>query len=127
MTMSLETGRGELAASPPASPSSTIPEGYARVTLSRTDGMDVQQREIYAQIDQGPSRTLAFGTVVAVDLPAGPHRLRANNTLFWKGVEFSLAAGEQIEFALINRSGLLGLALLAILGVAPLRLAIERR
>ena len=102
-------------------------EGRARVTISRTDGSDVQQRQIYARIDDGPSHTLIFGDSVTLDVPAGEHRLRANNTLFWKTVTFTAAAGQHIEFALINQAGVLGLGLLALLGVAPLTLAIERR
>lgn len=108
-------------------PNQTIPEGLARVRFSRTDATDVQQRQIYVRIDDGPSHTLVFGDAVTVDVPAGAHRLRANNTLFWKSLEFSVAAGEHIEYALINRSGVVGLGFLALLGVAPLTLSIERR
>lgn len=99
----------------------------ARITLSRTDSTDVQQRQIYARIDDGPSHTLVFGNTVTLEVPPGDHRLRANNTLYWKTVTFSVAAGQQVEFALINRSGVFGLGFLALLGVAPLSLAIERR
>ncbi|HKV98825.1 MAG TPA: hypothetical protein VJN96_03315 [Vicinamibacterales bacterium] len=99
----------------------------ARVTLSRTDRADVQQRQIYARLDDGPSHTLIFGDAITLEIPAGDHRLRANNTLFWKQVAFSLEPGDQIEFVLINRAGLLGFGFLALLGVAPLTLSIERR
>lgn len=110
-----------------APPSAPIPDGLARVTLSRTDGADVQQRQIYARLDEGPSQTLMFGDSITLDVPPGEHVLRANNTLFWKRVAFSVAAGQHVQFALINRSGVVGLGLLALLGVAPLTLSIERR
>jgi hypothetical protein len=105
----------------------TSPGPLAHVTLSRTDATDVQHRQIYVRVDDGPSHTLVFGDKVTVDIPPGQHLLRANNTLFWKRVAFSVAAGEAVEFAVINRSGVFGLGLLAMLGVAPLTLSIERR
>ena len=99
----------------------------ARVTLSRTDAADVQQRQVYARLDDGPSHTLLFGDTVTLEIPAGEHVLRANNTLFRKRVTFFLAPGQHVEFALINRAGLLGLGFLALLGAAPLTLSVERR
>jgi len=101
--------------------------GGGRVTLSRTDRADVQHRQIYAQLDDGRSHTLVFGDTVTLELPAGEHVLRANNTLFWKRVPFVLEPDQHVEFALINRSGLFGFGFLAVFGVAPLRLSIERR
>lgn len=98
-----------------------------RVTLSRTDSTDVRHRQIYARLDDGPSYSLIFGNAVTVEVPAGDHVLHVNNTLFWKRVAFFVAPGQQIEFALINRSGFFGFGFLALLGVAPLTLAIERR
>jgi hypothetical protein len=104
-----------------------VPEGSATITLSRRDQTDVQQRQIYARLDDGPTKTLIFGDSVTMYVEAGTHLLRANNTLFWKSVTFSVDSGEDVEFALINRSGKLGLGFLALLGVAPLTLSIERR
>jgi hypothetical protein len=98
-----------------------------RVTLSRTDATDVGQREIFARIDDGPTRRLQFGDAVTEEVAPGPHRLRANNTLFWKRVDFTLEPGDQIEFVLINRASAWALGFLALLGVAPLSLTIERR
>lgn len=87
----------------------------------------MQQRQIYVRLDDGPSQTLMFGDTITLEITAGAHLLRANNTLFWKRVAFFAAPDQQIEFALINRADLLGLGFLALLGVAPLRLSIERR
>jgi hypothetical protein len=105
----------------------SVSNELARVTLSRTDSADVQQRQIYVRLDDGPSHTLMFGDTLTLAIPAGQHRLRANNTLFWKQVAFSVAAGEHVEFALINNAGPLGLGFLTLFGVAPLMLSIERR
>ena len=97
------------------------------VTLSRRHDSDVRQRQILARIDNGPRLTLLYGSAVTSEVQPGAHLLRANNTLFWKRVRFGIEPGEHLEFILINRSGRLTLGLLAVLGVAPLFLRIERR
>jgi len=97
------------------------------VTLSRRHDLDVRQRQIVARIDNEPALTLLYGETVTAEVQPGAHLLRANNTLFWKRLRFGIEPGEHLEFILINRSGKLTLGLLALLGVAPLYLTIERR
>jgi hypothetical protein len=99
----------------------------ARVTVSRTDERDVQQRQIYARIDDGPTKTLMFGDAFTTEVAPGAHILKTNNTLFWKTVRFSIEPGEHTEFALINQSSKLAFGFLAVLGAGPLKLVIERR
>ena len=112
----------------PAGPEDvTNPSLPARVTVSRTDERDVQQRQIYARVDDTAQRTLMFGESFTLDLEPGPHILKVNNTLYWKTVRFAVEPGEQIEFALINVSSKLSFGFLAMLGAGPLRLVIERR
>jgi len=111
----------------PASQAASPRPVGTRVTLSRTDATDVGQREIFARIDDAPTRRLLFGESYSEDVAPGSHELRANNTLFWKRVTFTIEPGESIEFALINRGGAFAIGLLALLGVAPLSLTIERR
>ena len=110
-----------------SAPSGSAKPDAGRVTLSRTDGRDVQHRQIYARIDGGASHTLLFGDVVTVELTPGTHRLQANNTLFWKRVTFTLEPGQHVEFSLVNGSGKLAFGFLALLGAAPLTLSIEER
>jgi hypothetical protein len=105
----------------------TPPSSPARVTVSRTDQRDVQQRQIYARIDGSPQRTLMFGDSFTVEVEPGEHRLKTNNTLYWKTVPFTVEAGEQVEFALINVSSKMSFGFLAMLGAGPLKLVIERR
>jgi hypothetical protein len=99
----------------------------ARVTISRTDRSDVGQRQVIVRIDDGPRKTLTFGETVTRPLPAGDHVLHAHNTLVWKRVPFTLAAGEHVEFVVVNRPGRFTLGFLSLMGVAPLFLSIERR
>ncbi|HTC25023.1 MAG TPA: hypothetical protein VK688_11710 [Gemmatimonadales bacterium] len=109
----------------PAATRSPVTSG--QVTFSRTDPTDVGQRQIYVRVDEAPTRTLRFGESHTEVVTPGSHRLHANNTLFWKRVAFTIEPGEEIEFALINRAGAVAATLLALVGVAPLRLVIEKR
>jgi hypothetical protein len=106
---------------------SVAPPAGARVTISRADGRDVRHRQIYARVDEMATHTLLFGDAVTVDLAPGEHRLKANNTLFWKTVPFAVQPGEHLEFVLINRAPRGTMGFLALFGAAPLVLTIERR
>lgn len=110
-----------------ARPGEGDPDVRALVTISRDHANDSQQRQVIARIDDGASSTLLYGDRVTVEVPPGSHLLRANNTLFWKRAAFTIEAGEHLEFVLINRAGRLTLGFLAVMGVAPLFLDIERR
>jgi hypothetical protein len=97
------------------------------VTISRQHDDDVRQRQVIVRIDGGPTATLMFGQTVTFEVKPGLHVLRANNTLFWKKVRFAVEPGEHLEFVLVNRAGRLTIGFLALMGVAPLYLTIERR
>ncbi len=97
------------------------------VTISRQHEHDARQRQVIVRIDGGPTATLLFGQTVTFEVKPGMHVLRANNTLFWKKAAFAVEPGEHLEFVLINRAGRLTIGFLALMGVAPLYLTIERR
>jgi hypothetical protein len=103
------------------------PMDTARLTVSRTDHADVQQRQVIVSLGEGRTATLLFGESVDWDLAPGDHVLRANNTLVWKKVPFSLAAGEHAHFSVVNRASRFTLGFLSLMGVAPLYLTVERR
>jgi hypothetical protein len=97
------------------------------VTISRHHQNDVRHRQVVVRLDDRPKAVLLFGDSFTQEIQPGSHRLYANNTLFWKTVKFTVEPGEHLEFVVINRAGPLTLSLLAIVGVAPLYLSIERR
>ena len=99
----------------------------ARVTITRTSKADIGQRQVIVSIDGGSNKTLVFGESASFDIPPGEHALKANNTLFWKTVPFSAAPGEHVRFEIANRATPFTLGFLAVLGVAPLYLTLERR
>jgi hypothetical protein len=97
------------------------------VTITRTDPADVGVRQIVARIDDGPAVTLMAGDSTTIEVAAGPHRLRAHNTLFWKTVPFTAEPGTRIEFTVVNTSGFFSFGALALVGAAPLYLKVRWR
>jgi hypothetical protein len=97
------------------------------VTVHRTHDDDVRQRQVIVNLDDAPKVTLMFGESFTRDVPPGRHRLRFNNTLVKKVLEFDAAPGEHVEVDVVNHPGKLTLGFLSLLGVAPLFLRIERR
>lgn len=99
----------------------------ATITISRQSADDVPFREIFVSVDGEQIAVLSHGDVVSHDLPAGPHTLRAHNTLFWKTHDIVLQPGEHARFTAVNRAGWGSFGLLMILGAAPLYLTFERQ
>lgn len=101
-------------------------EQVATITVSRQDAEDAGIREIYVSVDGEQIAVLKNGEAVTHDLPAGPHRLRAHNTLFWKRLDVVLQPGEHARFRAVNKGGWGSFGFLMVLGAAPLYLVFER-
>lgn len=99
----------------------------ARVTISRTLATDVGQRQVYVSLDGERIATLLFGESVTREIAPGPHKVTLYNTLVWKTVRFETEPGAHVEFVFANRPGRFTLGFLALMGVAPLFLSVERR
>ena len=98
----------------------------ASITVSREANEDVGFREIFVQVDGKDVGMLRFGDTLSHELPAGPHRIRAHNTLFWKTHDVVLQPGEHARFVAINRAGFGTFGMLMFLGAAPVYLTFER-
>ena len=101
------------------------------VTIRRQALNDVGYREIFISLDgEKPERLLQYGDAVTLELPPGPHRLRAHNTLFLKTLDFTLAVGEHASFTAINRAGFGTYSALAFLigflGAGPFYLTLQQ-
>jgi hypothetical protein len=108
-------------------PEPILPGDIATLTVSRTLAGDVGQRQVYLDLDGTRVATLLDGQTFTCEIAAGPHRLRFDNTLQKKKMEFTATAGERVEYRLANVTGRFGLPFLALMGVAPLFLKIERQ
>jgi len=100
--------------------------GTAKVTVTRKHENDIRDRQIVVSLDGDPLATLLYGQQVSREVPPGPHRLKAHNTLFWKNIALDLRPGEHARFVVINRAGTSTFSLLGTLGVGPLYLTFER-
>ena len=98
----------------------------ARITVARRHKDDVRDRQIVVSIDGEPTATLLFGDILSREVEAGPHRLRAHNTLFWKTIRLELQPGEHARFIVVNRPGFGSYSLLGLFGAGPLYLRMER-
>ena len=98
----------------------------ASITVTREAREDVGFREVFVQVDGKDVGMLRFGDRLSHELPAGPHRIRAHNTLFWKTHDVVLQPGEHARFVAINRAGWGTFGMLMFLGAAPVYLTFER-
>jgi hypothetical protein len=102
------------------------PAEPARITICRQSPQDAGYREIFVSIDGEQVAMLEYGDTYTGEIKAGPHRLRAHNTLFWKTHQIVLRPGEHAKFTAINRTGSISFGLLFMLGAFPLYLTFER-
>ena len=98
----------------------------ACITVTRQSADDAGVREIYVSVDGEEIAVLKNGQAVTHELPAGPHRLRAHNTLFWKTHDVVLQRGEHARFKAANIAGWAVFGFLMVLGASPLKLIFER-
>jgi hypothetical protein len=103
-----------------------MPAAAARLTVDRMGTEDVGTRQVVLSLDGETMATLLFGQRTSREITPGRHRLRAHNTLVWKTVEFDAKPGEHVRFSTVNRAGFGSMALVALLGVGPLFVTLER-
>ena len=101
-------------------------EPHTLVTVERTSETDAQHRQIILSIDDQPFATLMFGKSETKSIEPGRHKLKAYNTLVWKTVAFDVAPGQHVRFQVINRPGRWTYPMVALLGVGPIYLTVER-
>jgi hypothetical protein len=98
----------------------------ARLTIVRQSTADVGFREIFVSVDGKPLGMLRYGDTLTTELVAGPHQIRAHNTLFWKTHRLVVRPGEHVRFEAINRAGWGTFGMLFVLGAMPVYLTFER-
>ena len=69
---------------------------------------------------------LKVGNSLVVNIEAGRHELRADNTYHAKTVEFDAEPGQQVHYRISNRVGAVGAILLGTVGAGPMHLEFER-
>jgi hypothetical protein len=107
----------------PAAASDT--PGIARLTVHRSSAEDARQRQVILSLDGNEIATLLYGQQTTREIPVGHHRLRANNTLVWKTIEFDVAPGDDLHVHIVNRAAPGMLALVALFGAGPMYVTME--
>ncbi|MEO8678920.1 MAG: hypothetical protein ABI665_07735 [Vicinamibacterales bacterium] len=106
---------------------SVTAETPATLTIVRDHPMDVQDRPVYLWVD-GEKWTgiLRFGKTFTRELAPGRHTIKAHNTLFGHTIEIDAAPGEAIKLRCSNGLTGGGMVMVLMLGVAYLRVRLER-
>jgi hypothetical protein len=112
---------------PSSAASSATPAapGMARLTVHRSSAEDARQRQVILSLDGNEIATLLYDQHTTREIPAGRHRLRANNTLVWKTIEFDAAPGDDLHVTIVNRAAPGMLALVALFGAGPMYVTME--
>jgi len=99
----------------------------ATITIRRTSRSDIGHREIFFKLDDQDLGMLRFGEELTQEVEPGPHRLKADNTLFRKTLDITLTVGEHATFTAINRAGFGTYSVFAFfIGGGPIYLTFER-
>jgi hypothetical protein len=99
----------------------------AQLVIVRDHPQDIQDRPVYLWIDgEKQKESLRYGKTFTCELPAGHHKVKANNTLFSHTVEFDAAPGETVRYRCENGFSGGGMAMVLVLGVAGLRVRLNR-
>ena len=96
------------------------------LTIERTSPQDVKVRQVIVSLDGKKIGTLLYGQRLTKEIPPGRHKLRANNTLVWKTVEFDAEPGTTVRYTCVNRAPASLYFMLFLFGVAPLYVTLNR-
>lgn len=96
-----------------------------QLTIHRTSPEDVRDRQIILSLDGKKIATLLYGQTFSLEILPGRYKLRANNTLVWKTVEFEAPPGAEVHFTCVNRAPGSFLYMLLSFGPAPLFVTLE--
>ena len=102
-------------------------QATALLTVRRNAPTDVGQRQVIMSIDGKPLFTLLHGQWATREIAPGSHTLKAYNTLVTKTIEFEIEPGGHAEFLTANIAGRWAFSALALLGVGPMGLLLEKK
>jgi hypothetical protein len=75
-------------------------ESTGWLTVRRTSGEDIKERELYVSLDGKRLGILKYGDSATVPISPGRHELRVHNTLSRKKAEFDATAAQHVRFKL---------------------------
>ena len=105
---------------------STAKFNNAQLTVTRNGASDFQDRQVYLYFDGELWGKVKYGRPVSREIPPGPHKIRAFNTLFSDTIDIVAVPGEHIKLRCTNGLGRGGWIMMVIWQVAALRVKLER-
>ena len=99
--------------------------GTARVTIFRNSADDTQTRQIKISLDGENHGELMYGDSTTLDVSAGTHTIRVDNTWNRRDLQVDVKAGEHLQFVTKSSAGKFVWFLLGFLGAGPMRVSIE--
>lgn len=103
------------------------PRTAGRLIITRNHPHDVQDRPVYIWIDgQKIDKVLRFGDTLTRELSPGRHRIRAHNTLLGHTVDIDVEPDAEVNLRCANGLTGGGMLMVLMLGVAYLRVRLER-
>ena len=98
----------------------------ARLSITRNDPADVQDRVVKLWLDGESWGKLPYGKTESRDIPPGRHVVKAHNTLFGTTLAFEAAPGEEVRLSCANGMTGGGKLMVLLMGVAYLRVRLEQ-
>ncbi|MGE3277692.1 MAG: hypothetical protein AB7O67_21460 [Vicinamibacterales bacterium] len=96
------------------------------VTVVRDAANDIQDRSVNLWLDGEPWEPIRYGRELTREIAPGRHTLKAHNTLVGDTFDFEARPGEHVRLRCVNQLGGGGMLLMLFIGVAMLRVRIER-
>lgn len=98
----------------------------AQLTVTRNGTGDFQDRQVFLYVDGELWGKVKYGRPVTRDIPPGPHKVRAFNTLFSHTIDIDAKPGEHVKLKCTNALGKGGWIMMVVWQVAALRVRLER-
>ena len=98
----------------------------AQLTVTRNAASDFQDRQVYLYVDGELWGKVKYGKPVSREIPPGPHKVRAFNTLFSHTIDIDAVPGEHVKLRCTNGLGRGGWIMMVIWQDAALRVRLER-
>ena len=96
-----------------------------QITIVRNSPEDTQTRQIIIYLDGENRGELMYGDSMTLDVAAGAHLLRVDNTWNRKDLAIVAKPGEDLQFVTKSSAGKFVWFLLGFLGAGPIHVSIE--
>lgn len=97
----------------------------ARITIFRNLPDDTQTRQIKIYLDGQNQGELMYGDSMTLEVSAGAHTIRVDNTWNRRDLEIEVRAGDHLQFITKSSAGKFVWFLLGFLGAGPMHVSIE--